>query len=121
MLNVMLICLMSLGQLRNDTSSYLALPIYPALSARAGIEGDFTVRLEIAGGQAQKVEITNSITSSPYLREKYEGPSAFCDEMKQAITNALSHWQFQTKQKSTFILMVSFRHKSLTQEIEKQE
>ena len=90
------------GQLRSDTSAFVALPNYPELPARAGIEGDFTVKLEIEGGQTKYVEITKSITSSPHLGEKYEEPGQFRDELKQAIISALSHCQFQTKQKSTF-------------------
>ena len=98
MLTGLLICtmlsvVMQSGHFQPDTSPFLTLPIYPALSARAGIEGDFTVRVEIEDGQAKKVNITQGVTRSS-RDGKDEGCTEFCGEMKQAITSALAHWQF---------------------------
>ncbi len=120
LISTMLLAVMPQAQSQSAIVPYLVLPTYPALSARAGIEADFTVSLEIEAGQASKVDIAERGTWSPYSGKKLEGCSEFCNEMKQSIASALSHWQFRSIQQGSFSLTVAFRHKSLRGEEESQ-
>jgi hypothetical protein len=76
------------------TEGVLALPKYPTLPSRAGINGDFEIEIRIEDGAVKSIKVISGWVITGAFGGKKEITHAFDSSFISSIENAVRRWHF---------------------------